>query len=65
MRTHEPSAERDADGMWEPACSHCGLLAGPPFSAVVARFSIEAEAVAAAASILSMVSGEYHCVDEP
>lgn len=63
MSGHIPGAERDSDGMWEPACDRCGMLAGPPFSEVVARFAYEPDAVAAAADILRMVGGEYPCRD--
>jgi hypothetical protein len=44
--------------MWEPACLVCGLLAGPPFDAVLQRFNTEEEAFAAASAVLSMMPND-------
>lgn len=51
---HVAAAEKDDDGMWEAACEHCGILAGPVFQAVLPRRNTEAEAIADATAIFML-----------
>ena len=45
----------DADGMWEPSCEHCTVLAQEPFASILKRYPTSQLAVAAASDVLKMI----------
>lgn len=59
---HIPSAEQDADGMWEVDCEGCTALI--PLRAMLPRYTTQATAIKAAAALITMMPKDRQESDE-